>query len=100
MAGEGGAMRGYVAQRRDRFYAVIYEGIDPITGRERRRWHPAGTDRTGAKQLATARAGASVQPWFEPGARTACAVGQGNCHRKSQRSAPCMIVVVRWRPMP
>ena len=25
-------MRGYVAQRRNRFYAVIYEGIDPITG--------------------------------------------------------------------
>jgi len=45
-------MRGYVAKRRDRFYAVIYEGIDPITGRERRRWHPAGTDRTEAEQLA------------------------------------------------
>ena len=45
-------MRGYVAQRRDRFYAVIYEGIDPITGRERRRWHPAGTDRAEAEQLA------------------------------------------------
>ena len=26
-------MRGYVAKRRDRFYAVIYEGIDPIAGR-------------------------------------------------------------------
>jgi hypothetical protein len=46
------AMRGYVAKRRDRFYAVIYEGIDPITGRERRRWHPAGTDRTEAELLA------------------------------------------------
>ncbi len=45
-------MRGYVAQRRGRFYAVIYEGIDPITGRERRRWHPAGTDRSEAEQLA------------------------------------------------
>ena len=38
-------MRGYAAKRRNRYYAVIYEGIDPITGRERRRWHPAGTDR-------------------------------------------------------
>jgi hypothetical protein len=37
-------MQGYVAKRRNRFYAVIYEGIDPITGRERRRWHPAGID--------------------------------------------------------
>ncbi len=46
-------MHGYVAQRRDRFYAVLYEGIDPITGRERRRWHPTGTDRAEAEQLAT-----------------------------------------------
>ena len=27
-------MKGYVAQRRDRFYAVIYEGRDPVTGKE------------------------------------------------------------------
>ena len=45
-------MRGYVARRRDRYYAVIYEGIDPITGRERRRWHPAGTDRDEAQRIA------------------------------------------------
>lgn len=45
-------MRGYVAKRRNRFYAVIYDGIDPITGRERRQWHPAGTDREQAEQLA------------------------------------------------
>lgn len=45
-------MKGYVAQRRGRFYAVIYEGLDPVTGRERRRWHPAGTDRTQAEHLA------------------------------------------------
>ena len=45
-------MRGYVAQRRSRFYAVIYEGIDPMTGRERRRWHPAGTDRASAVDFA------------------------------------------------
>ncbi len=46
-------MNGYVAQRRGRFYAVIYEGLDPVTGRERRRWHPAGTDRGAAERLAT-----------------------------------------------
>lgn len=45
-------MRGYVAQRRNRFYAAIYEGTDPITGRERCRWHPAGTDRAQAGALA------------------------------------------------
>jgi integrase len=45
-------MNGYVAKRRGRFYAVIYEGLDPVTGRERRRWHPAGTDRAAAQHLA------------------------------------------------
>jgi integrase len=45
-------MNGYVAQRRGRFYAVIYEGRDPVTGREVRRWHPAGTDRAEAERLA------------------------------------------------
>lgn len=45
-------MNGYVAQRRGRFYAVIYQGRDPITGRELRRWHPAGTDRAEAETLA------------------------------------------------
>jgi integrase len=45
-------MQGYVARKGERFYAVIYEGIDPITGRERRRWHPAGTDRVAAEGIA------------------------------------------------
>jgi len=45
-------MNGYVAQRRGRFYAVIYEGLDPVTGRERRTWHPAGTYRAAAERLA------------------------------------------------
>ena len=45
-------MDGYVAQRRGRFYAVIYEGRDPVTGKEVRRWHPAGTDRAKAERLA------------------------------------------------
>ena len=44
-------MNGYVARRRGRFYAVIYEGLDPVTGRERRTWHPAGTDRAAAERL-------------------------------------------------
>ncbi len=45
-------MNGYIAQRRGRFYAVIYEGLDPVTGKERRTWHPAGTDRAAAERLA------------------------------------------------
>lgn len=40
------------AQRRGRFYAVIYKGLDPVTGKEWRRWHPAGTDRAAAERLA------------------------------------------------
>lgn len=50
-------MKGYVAQKGDRFYAAIYEGLDPVTGRERRRWHPAGTNRDHAKRLAADQQG-------------------------------------------
>lgn len=45
-------MRGYVVAKESCFYAVIYEGVDPITGRERRRWHAAGPDRDAAEQMA------------------------------------------------
>ena len=54
-------MNGYVAQRRGRFYAVIYEGRDPVTGKEIRRWHPAGTDRAEAEKLATKLAAAETK---------------------------------------
>ena len=55
-------MNGYVAKRRGRFYAVIYEGLDPVTGRERRRWHPAGTDRAEAERLAARLAAEETGP--------------------------------------
>src|SRR5438105_1627884 len=45
-------MKGYVARKGNRWYAVIYEGIDPVTGHERRSWHPAGTERADAERLA------------------------------------------------
>lgn len=45
-------MAGHVARKGNRWYAVVYDGTDPQTGRERRRWHPAGTDRAAAEQLA------------------------------------------------
>ena len=45
-------MKGYVVRKGNQHYAVIYEGLDPLTGRERRRWHPAGPDRDAAEQLA------------------------------------------------
>ncbi len=52
-------MKGYVAHKGNRWYAVIYEGLDPVTGRERRSWHPAGTDRQEAEKL-TARLAAEL----------------------------------------
>lgn len=41
----------YIVQRNNLFYVVSYNGHDPITGRERRRWHPAGADRTDAETM-------------------------------------------------
>jgi len=52
-------MKGYVARKGNRWYAVIYDGLDPVTGRERRIWHPAGVDRADAEKLA-ARLAADV----------------------------------------
>ena len=42
----------YIIQRQNRFYVVAYEGTDPATGRERRRWHPAGHSRADAEAIA------------------------------------------------
>jgi hypothetical protein len=52
MSSKEDIMKGHVRQRRGRYYAVIYEGRDPVTGKERRSWHPTGTDRAEAKRLA------------------------------------------------
>jgi integrase len=46
-------MRGYVAKKGKRWYAVIYDGVNPATGKERRRWVPAGTRRGDAEKLVT-----------------------------------------------
>ena len=45
-------MKGYVAKKGNQYYAVIYEGLDPVTGKEKRTWHPAGPDRSAAEKLA------------------------------------------------
>jgi integrase len=45
-------VKGYMTRKNNNWYVVIYEGLDPTTGKERRRWHPAGTDRTEAEALA------------------------------------------------
>ena len=45
-------MNGYAVRKGNRWYAVIYEGLDPVTGKEVRRWHPAGTTKAEAEKLA------------------------------------------------
>ena len=54
-------MQGHVARKGNRWYAVVYDGVDPQTGRERRRWHPAGTDRAEAGRLADELATAAAR---------------------------------------
>lgn len=54
-------MKGHIKKRGDRYYAVIYEGLDPVTGKERRTWHPAGTDRADAERLAESLAAAETK---------------------------------------
>lgn len=44
-------MRGHVAKKGNNYYAVVYEGIDPATGKELRRWHAAGPRRSDADRL-------------------------------------------------
>lgn len=43
----------YIISRNNRFYVVAYDGVDPATGRERRRWHPAGASRADAEAIAS-----------------------------------------------
>ena len=54
-------MQGHVAHKGNRWYAVIYDGTDPQTGKERRRWHAAGTDRAAAERLANELATAAAR---------------------------------------
>ena len=42
----------YVTEKRGVFYAVIYEGRNPVSGRESRRWHRC-EDHAAASKLAT-----------------------------------------------
>jgi len=42
----------FIVERNARFYVVTYEGIDPITRRQRRRWNAAGNSRVDAEAIA------------------------------------------------
>jgi len=44
-------MRGHIARKGNRYYAVIYEGTDPVTGRARHRWHAGGRTRKEAERM-------------------------------------------------
>ena len=44
-------MRGGIQKKGNNYYAVVYDGIDPGSGRKRRRWVPAGTRRTDAERV-------------------------------------------------
>lgn len=70
---------GYVVNRQDRWYAVSYEGMDPLTGRDRRRWHPA-VDEATARDLAAAL----------PAARTRSSASHGMTVARFMRT--------RWLP--
>ncbi len=83
-------MKGYVAKKGDRWYAVIYEGLDPVTGKELQKWHPAGTSREEAERLAARLACPSVpdtsvglQDGFRS-VREGLATGQGNTEDPSR----------------
>ncbi|MFP4554827.1 MAG: hypothetical protein ACLFRT_13335, partial [Actinomycetota bacterium] len=57
----------YIVQRQNRFYVVVYDGVNPTTGREQRRWHPAGHNRADAEAIAQ-RFEAAEHPSESPGA--------------------------------
>lgn len=44
-------MRGSVAKKGKKWYAVVYDGPDPLTGKDRRRWVAAGTRKGDAEKL-------------------------------------------------
>ena len=44
-------MRGHIAKKGNRYYAVVYEGTDAATGKPRHRWHAAGDTRKDAEKI-------------------------------------------------
>ena len=52
LGGVDASAMAYIVTRNNRFYVVSYDGIDPTTGKERRRWQLAGTSRADAEAIA------------------------------------------------
>ena len=63
-------MRGYVTKKGKKYYVVIYDGIDPATGKEKRRWVAAGNRRDDADKLVTELT-KREPPWRDGGEREA-----------------------------
>ena len=84
---EDGTMRGHLVQQGDRYYAVVYEGIDPATGKERHRWYPAGDDAQGRREGARRSRQASARrrlPSRPSGSRSATTSSSAGCRRRSR----------------
>lgn len=64
----------YIVERNTRFYVVTYDGLDPLSGRERRRWIPIGHDRSEAESVASRLDREHVQG--PPPSRGAMTVGE------------------------
>ncbi|MCZ7628862.1 MAG: site-specific integrase [Microthrixaceae bacterium] len=47
-------MRGGIQKKGNNYYAVVYDGVDPGTGKKRRTWVPAGTRRSDAEKVLAA----------------------------------------------
>jgi len=45
------SMRGHIAKKGTRYYAVVYEGVDSATQKQRHRWLAAGQTRKDAERL-------------------------------------------------
>jgi hypothetical protein len=45
----------YIVTKQNRFYVVTYDGINPTTGKEQRRWHLVGESRDDAEAIAANR---------------------------------------------
>ncbi|MEO6492577.1 MAG: hypothetical protein ABIP99_07055, partial [Ilumatobacteraceae bacterium] len=52
----------YIVKRNNHFFVVTYDGIDPTSGKERRRWQLAGTSRADAEAIAESRTEAPGAP--------------------------------------
>ena len=48
---KGTLMRGTIQKKGKKWYAVVYDGVNPATGEYRRRWVQAGTRRGDAEKL-------------------------------------------------